>query len=431
MLVCCAAIVLLFAAQLALSVVQNQIDSRPGWWHAVRFPLIDVETGVNASTHFTISAIAFLIALTECGAIWIVAVGYARHADRGIARSFWAAVAGLAVLAVLSPVVGSTDIIEFLEGASLGFAAYNTPPHAFPPALHWVSQQMNYDQFGWIYGPVWTIVNAIVASIPAPTLFARFEVLRIYSALVVAATVWLLWRTSLPRSACAAFAVSPFIWTFLVSDAHVDMQAFVLIACAAVALQRGRAYLAALLVGCAGLVKVPYAFLGGAVFGMTGTLPARLQRWLIALVVAAAGTYLTGEAYMRNLRAFGAFGPFLTSFQDVWAALVLRAVALIGTVGIVVTGKSWLGLLWVIPQGVAPISLPWYLVLAFPAGLVLGAEFAVYLCLTPLTGMLVDLHYDRLPFSRACVAVVIAALATDAIASAKRRRPGAGPPAQR
>src|SRR5436853_7324311 len=137
------------------------------------------------------------------------------------------AVGFLAVLYVLTPPVGSTDVTNYVSyarlGALHGVSPYQFVPASFPsdPSYHWVT----WPNYSSPYGPLFTIGTYAVAPLSVP---AAVWTLKVVMGLAALGCLALVWRFAVvlgraPGPALAFVGLSPLWFFWCIGGAHNDV----------------------------------------------------------------------------------------------------------------------------------------------------------------------------------------------------------------
>jgi hypothetical protein len=300
------------------------------------------------------------------------------------------AVACCAAIAVAAPALASADVYSNAGYALLGLTAYHPPPSPFPNGFDVINDWWGTPMVPSPYGPLWIGVARIETFFGGATLLGKLIALRAFGMLAFAATLYALRRLRLPVAVLAIAACNPMLWMQVVSNAHNDGFAMMLIAASALAVTASPIVCAAFVVA-AGLVKLPYLFLGLALFARIVDTRKRL---LLAAATAVAGLAASwafgGAAYLNALGVhLGSRSPFLSPLHALVALVAVAALLL------AVVRRTWIrGAEFTMPALAAGL-FPWYLLWGFPYVLTRPNALAGYLILLPIAAAAVDTVFYR------------------------------------
>ncbi len=377
---CSVAVVPLYALQLAFVVLENRVENvgaASGWMATLPIAVFDDRSGTSA-LDLLFGTLNVTVGLLEAAALAVVVLAL-RHAVSSInSRLIVVSALALAALSVTAPVMGTTDPYQFAATGVLGFHSYNSSTDAFlgtPYAAFEKRIPMNRV----VYGPLWIAIDIAQTHFGAK-IYDKIEWLRFTNIGFVACFLWLLARSRLSRSMIAAGALNPALWQYAVADPHADIEGVVLLTAAFFFARHSRLLPAGAFVFLAGLIKLPFVIIGGAVLT---PLPKRNERcavWLIAVaLVAVVSSLLPSGAYVENLVHYARLGATKNWSGD-W--LLLAPIVTIATVVLLMVRRSLFGMAWLFHQ-MAPLAAPWYIMWGIPYALA-SDRLALYLVSLPL-----------------------------------------------
>ncbi|MGP6158343.1 MAG: hypothetical protein ACLPYS_12700 [Vulcanimicrobiaceae bacterium] len=391
-----AASVIAFAVQLGTLVVQAHADPTLVPWAGSLPFILAFDHPKYPAVHALFGDFGFLLALVQTGCLVVVVAGFEVFERPGRRIYLWLAVGAMALLAAAAPAISTIDVYEYVQCAVLGLQAYSPLPHTLPPAYDFIAR--NVPVRGLIYGPLWLGADMLVTSL-ANSIAAKIEALRIFNALVLLATAWLLVYAGLPRRTVAAFALNPALWFYYVSNAHFDMQALALVVAAYGLSRRQKTFGAALCLTLAGLVKIPFVVIGGLVLASLQPLRRRVLVWFaIAAAVVAVSYAFGGKAYFAELLGYSGYRASHMRVNLRIASEVLFGVVLLITAAGALRRRWFVGAAWVFPA-LSPLPLAWYMPWGIPYALAAGRGLTALLVTLPLATVAYDDVTDGLTAS--------------------------------
>jgi hypothetical protein len=419
MYACAAGLVCAFLAQVYILVFQVWHENTPGWlWsQQLPIPVYNGQTGLIAY-HRICSYAALAVALLQTGFLGYLALAVQRRVPRAVAVS-GAVVALLAIVALATPAMSTTDPYEYAAASMIGWSAYAPPPGifdgtAYAPIFPHIKLE------GVLYGPLWLVFDIFELG-HVPSILGKLVVLRIVNAGLLFLFAGLLARLRLSRAAIVAWLANPAVWYYSVVSPHADIEGLVLIAGAALAVAARRPWFALALVGIAGCFKLPYVVMGGAVFAGLRTAWQRLGFWCGAIAVTLAVTLaLAGTRYMLGFGSYVSHSGTFTreSAAGFWVVFAMLAVA--ATTSFVTTGRGIPAAAWMFGQ-LGPLAAPWYLQWGIPFAMGTGALTLFALSL-PLGMVVSETAFNLWPLPSVLVVGCGIALIADDLRS--RRRTG-------
>jgi len=415
-----AAIVLLvaFAAQLGLLDYQASHDGwRPAWFSAAPYHLNADVLGVGPA-HRLISFAALFLSLLQTIALIALIAGASEAPPKSIARRlpFFTA-AGLALLALASPAVSSSDVFGYVGLGMMGSEAYVRHAGFF----HGEYARL-FDAFPvrpTIYGPLWVGINALVVMLGS-TFAAKVLALRIFGVVLIAAMFVLARALGAGRATQWAIALNPMLWFQFVTNAHNDAMAIVVMLGAVLAVARRRPWIAVALIAAAGLIKFPFLIIGMIVFvrGSTRSAAIAYGAAAVALCIALSAAF-GGHPYLDALLATARHGSSFWRPEISIAKAIVAVVALGATAAMLLSGRisGFTGWLY---TGLAPVLFPWYLAWMVVYCAAIGAGVLETLLALPVLATLADGV-----FALDDISLLIAlAVSVFVVLAARRRRSG-------
>jgi hypothetical protein len=417
--ICALALVPAFAAQLVLLVHQAHVENGPplsDWLRTLPLPVYDHHSE-RLGVHQVLSTAGYLLAALQTGLLVVAAVG-ARNGvlERGVSRGVAAA---LALAALVTPAMATTDPYEFVAAGMLGWHAYVPPAHAFDGTLYAPIYE-HVPLVGVIYGPLWLGLDILVTAW-LPTILAKLIALRVLNIALTAAMAMLLRRLMVGRAAEAAWSLNPAVWFYFVVCVHADVEALLATAAALLAARRGRIWIAMVLVSAAALIKAPFLIAAGPAFVPLDSMRKRVAAWVGACALAGGITLI----YPGSVLFSG-----IANHATVWSArahergadtyvLMMPVVAAIAF-AIVAFRRGSPALAWIFGQ-MSPLSAPWYLFWGLPYAVETGAPAIVLVSLPFFAAMRESAYFGGPPIPFYFAALAIAVFAFDAYLSLRRR----------
>ncbi len=408
------ALVPLYAMQLTLVLLDSRLQSdgsRYAWMKTLPLPVFD-----DRVPHQPLFASLGLgLGFMETAALALVVLSL-RQNGRTLTKRWVACIAiALALLSVVWPVMSTTDPYEYAATGMLGMHAYAPASGAFDGTVY-ESIQRVVPLRGVIYGPLWVVFD-VLQTAWLPSLYWKLEALRFTNASLVAVSLGFFWRAGLSRAALAGFALNPFLWCYCVQTPHAEIEGVTLLAAAYALLRSSKTWPAFCLIVAAGLVKLPFVIVGGALLVAITGASRRLSMWVAAIALAFAVSYLVpGPAYLAVLSKFAVHrtaGPWYAGWLATASFIALAMFAVV-TFRRRVFGAAWLF------QQMSPLAAPWYLLWGIPYALATGS-IESYLISLPLAGAVLD-QYTRHETGLLFVVLLVAtALAVDVYVTRSRR----------
>jgi hypothetical protein len=311
----------------------------------------------------------------------------------------------LAALSLAAPVLSTTDPYEYVATGMLGLRAYAPPAGAFIGTAY---EAINgrIPLIGVIYGPLWVLIDTAQTALGS-SMYQKIEAIRLWNLVFVALSIWFFARAGLSRAALIAFALNPAVWYFSVANPHAEIEGVTLLAAAYACACRSKTVAATAFLVAAGLVKLPFVIVGGALLGpLRGAWP-RCRAWFAAIaIVCVLSSAVPGGAYLSTLWHYAGVRA-----SSAWPAhwVTFAPVLMILTLWLVARSRGYLGAAWLFHQ-MAPIAAPWYIFWGIPYALA-TAGLELYLVVFPLaaTQTFCDYHSVAPAASRAGMLLLIVA----------------------
>ncbi len=416
---CAIAIVPVFAGQIALLVYQAHVENGPplsDWLRQLPIPVYDHHTE-RASVHTAIAFGGYALATLET--VLVALVAFAVHGGR-VRLSFrfiGSLFAALAILSVTAPAMATTDPYEYVASGLIGFRSYAPGPNPFVGTLY-APIDVHVPMRGVIYGPLWLAIDTAVTSIGS-TILAKVIALRVFNVVLFGGLIWILARARVAPAGMIALALNPALWFYVVVNPHADIEGLVAVAGAFAFAKREQGIFAMLLVGVAGMIKVPFVVAGAAAFA-----PLAVKRRVLFAVGAAVlvigisyvfpgPVYLTGVAGHVHVWAGRAHERGADSF--VYAIPFVAAIM----VAFVFFRRGVPGAAWLFGQ-LSPLAAPWYLFWGMPYAFA-SQTFVLYLIALPLFVAMRDFMYIGPPVPFAVDTALLCAFVLDVYLVARRQ----------
>jgi hypothetical protein len=317
--------------------------------------------------------------------------------------------------ALFVPALSSMDTYAYAGYAKLGMAhAYAPPARFFHGTFAAIDHLWGRPIVACVYGPLWVLLNQLIAG-SAQTLGQAVFIERLIGIAAYGTLLLALRILKISGATIAIVAINPMLVNQFIANGHNDMigVALVLFALAAVA---EMPFLAALLVACAGLVKITLLALGFVVFAGPGRLPQRAAYVALAIVLAL-GTSLAfgGSAYAHTLFHHGLSVNRATQLTSsivmtrTLAAFALGILALGFVRGDILRAGAW-------PFcALTGLIYPWYLIWGLPYALRARAAAGHYLILLPIVAAALQTDFIDQHAHQYVLAAIVALLAATAV----------------
>ena len=421
MYACAAGLVCAFVAQVSILMFQVWHENTPGWaWsQQLPVPVYNGQTG-RIAYHRICSYAALAVALLQTGFLGYLALAVQRRVPRALALS-GVVVGLLAIVALATPAMSTTDPYEYAAASMIGWSAYAPPPGifdgtAYAPIFPHIKLE------GVLYGPLWLVFDIFELG-HVPSILGKLVTLRIVNAALLFLFAGLLARLRLSRAAIVACLANPAVWYYSVVSPHADIEGLVLIAGAALAVASRRPWFALALVAVAGCFKLPYVVMGGAVFAGLRTAWQRLGFWAGAIAVTLALTLaLVGPHYLLG---FGSYVSQSRNFTHESAAgywVIFAALAVAATTSLVATGRGISAAAWAFGQ-LGPLAAPWYLQWGIPFAMGTGA-LTLFALSFPLGMVVSEPTFDLWPLPAVAIVGCGIAMLVDDLRSRRGTRRG-------
>ncbi|HWT05972.1 MAG TPA: hypothetical protein VN224_09475 [Xanthomonadales bacterium] len=393
----------------------------PEFVRALPFPVADVTLAPPASIHLAVLGVAVLQTAVLFGLYRVLRGRVTTVAER--------AGLTLAAVAMLLIALNARTLLGFDAYAYAGYAkldgigaAYAPPATRFPDAFAAVNTIWGTPITRSYYGPVWIVLDRLVAG-PAATLGAAIFALRLLEVAAFVAIAAVLARRRAGAAALALFALNPAVHAMYVANAHNDLVgvAFVMLA---LVLAARAPLLAAACVALAGCVKLPLAATALLVFAGRGRVRRRIVWVGVAAALTVAGSLLLGGGAYLDALAFRLHqghahaGPaWLTATALKGGLVVVAALALAAAFAraLVWRAASWSFI------ALSSLVYPWYLVWSLPYAALERGALAAYLVLLPLAAAALEPAFPHFGLGQLAMLLMLAAAATEIVR--RRSRP--------
>ena len=333
-------------------------------------------------------------------------------------------VLGLVVAAMIAIALGARAVSGFDSYAEAGYAklglaqAYAPPSAPFGTGFSLVSTIWGVPMPAATHGPGWIALISATAGHAATAGGAIFT-LRVIEAVALLALIALLARRNTSTAALVAF--NPALYVAFVSNAQPDLFAATLLI-GALAAGAALPLLAAALVACAGLIKLPMLLLAPVVFARPrGALRARILWTAVAMLLGVlVSLWLGGPAYFARIgdEVRAVFVPAdraaAVALAVRCALLIVAGVALVTALlrGVVRRAAAWSFV--ALAPVIAPAALAWTL----PFAALARPSLTELLIVLPLAAALLDTSFPHAGLG----VLAAAAMLVYAIVDAVRRR---------
>jgi hypothetical protein len=387
----------------------------PDFYQTLPYPVLDNGFAPPTSVHLALIAIGVLETAVLFALYRVLRERPAVVLERaGLAL----AAAAMLLLALHARSLIGFDLYAYLGYAKLAtlHAAYAPPPVRFPGAFGAINDIWGTPMVASYYGPLWIALDRLVAS-GASTLGGAVSSLRLLAVVPFAAIVVALALRG-GAAFAALFALDPAVHVLFVTNGHNDLVGIALVLIA-LALAARSPLAAAVLVGAAGLVKLPFATGALFVFGGRGNVARRAVWVALALAVAAGGSLLLGgNEYVHDLM----FRLHQVSRIHITLAVItgkairaaLLAVALFALGAAFARGIVWRSASWSF-AALSSTVYPWYLAAALPYAALERGALASFLVLFPLAAALLENAFPHLGLGQLAMLVMLSCAAYEMV----------------
>jgi Glycosyltransferase family 87 len=255
------------------SVVATQSDRCTDPW-AGRAALLAMTVGAGlalvAMPHDVRGGPGMALAVVgTAGALWLA---HLEQGDPRLSRGvLTGAIALLAVVAVLTPPHGSTDMWSYVMYGRV-LAVHHASPYLHAPASYQADPFLHRVSSGWrsarcVYGPVFVGIAALIALVAGHSAVAARIGFQGMEALAVVAALLVVGRVTRSRASVLWLGLQPIVWLSAVNGGHNDALVGLGVLVAAVVASRRRVALAGAVLAAAALVKVT------ALLALVGVVP--------------------------------------------------------------------------------------------------------------------------------------------------------------
>jgi hypothetical protein len=250
-------------------------------------------------------------------------------------------------------------------------------------------------------------------------MYQKIEAIRVWNIAFVAMSLWFFARAGVSRAALIAFALNPAVWYLSVASPHADIEGLTLLAAAYLCACRSKTVAATAFLVVAGLVKLPFVIVGGALLAPLRGARRRCCAWFAAIaIVYAISSTVPGGAYLSTLWHYASGDHASSAWPARW--LTFAPVVTLLTLWLVAQSKSYFGVAWLFHQ-MAPLAAAWYIFWGIPYALA-TASLEIYLVAFPLAATQA-LFADTA--SNVVALVGVALLLLDFVASRRIQKPAA------
>ncbi len=386
------------------------------WQKHLPVPVYDGRTS-RGDLHALFSLEALLVGLAETLCVGAVALAVRHDFSPRLRRAMIVATILLAIVALGTPAMSTTDPYEYAATSILGMRAYAPTAAAFAqtpyaPFFHHVPLA------GVIYGPLWVLINFLELAL-IPTIVGKIIALRVLNVFCLAATAYVLKAAKCSPTVVAALVVNPAIWYYVVLNPHADIDGILLLAVALLASRKSRYVIASLLIAAAGLIKLPF-LIAGVVLLVPASRPRRYALCTVAAaIVAAASLLVPHNAYIGRIAFYvpttAALNP--TAQTRLW--MVVSALAIFNTFGFAFFDRRGTATPWLFNQ-LAPLGAPWYLLWGLPYAIVTGTATLFFVSL-PIAAVALDYDFDIASSGSFVIAIAVVLAVADLVRSYRTR----------
>ena len=408
-----------FAQFSLIALAARQQVPLPAWRAALPLIPIDDSAPLFGHTAAWIADSAGAFALLQTA---LLAALYFAARGRRLSRAAWSGVACAAALIALAALASrgltSSDIYLYAGQGRLGLEAYAPPAARFPGEFGAINDLRGAPIYPSLYGPLWLGIAAAL-SFAVHGLAAQLFAFRLLGLAFLVLCLALLAALKRAPVVLLLFAVNPALYEQYVANAHNDLVALALVL-AAMWFAAQRPWLALLFVLAAGSAKLPFAIAGSLAFVACASRAQRLGFAAASVLGAAAATYLASSGHYFATSAHMAAritrDPLISLTHDLAIALALSAVLAALAFRRYLAGASWSF------YSLSTTLFPWYAAWSVPYALREGS-LPLFLCTLPIVTFLLNSVYAATPFSQG---LLFAAIAAPLLLALTARRAAAG-----
>ncbi len=405
-----AAVVLLpclLLAQIVLLHLQMKYDASPtlGWDASLPIAIFDGDRGSSAH-HGLFSAFGFAIGAVETAALGFIVLAVSRGVR--VSRPVLVFAVGIsAVVSCIAPDLSTSDPYEYVATGILGFGAYAPPTGALAASIYGPISKI-VPLGGVIYGPLWVGID-VVETWFGSSVFEKIYALRFWNVGLILGLVQIMRASRLTPAVILSVVLNPALWFYTVVNPHADIQGLILLATAFYFARNFKIVPAAIALIAAGLIKLPFVIIGGAILMPIKSPAKRIAVWVLAIGAVAAISYvIPGHAYATDLVKFAA-AKTQSHVISKWVFFV--PVVAVAMLGLVLFGKRAGGISLFFSQA-GPIAAPWYLYWGVTYAIASGfGEF--YLVSLPLLATLSEDMFELFFLVKFLIVIVAAIVLFD------------------
>ena len=414
-----AALPLLLLAQIVLLHLQTKYDTPPTGTWATSLPIAIFDGDHGSSAHHGLfSVLGFAIGASESALLGLIILAVSRG-TRLSKPALILAVALSAIISCVAPELSTSDPYEYVATGILGFGAYAPPNGALAGTIYGPISKF-IPLGGVIYGPLWVIVD-VVQTWFGSSVVEKIYALRLWNVGLILGLVQIMRASRLTPAVIFSVILNPALWFYSVVNPHADIQGLVLLATAFYFARNVKIVPAILALTAAGLIKLPFVIIGGAILMPIKSPPKRVAMWVVAIgAVAAISFVIPGHAYAVDLVKFAALKT-QSHVMSKWIFFV--PIVALAMLALVLSGKRAGGISLFFSQA-GPIAAPWYLY--WGAAYAIASGFGeVYMVSLPLLATLSDDMFELFFLVKVLIVMLVAAVFLDQIPLRFRGTPAA------
>lgn len=408
---------LLLLAQIVLLHLQTTFDAPPSLARVTSLPIaiFDGDRGSSAH-HGSFSVFGFAIGAVETALLGLIILAV----SRGMLVSRTALIFAVALSAIIScvaPELSTSDPYEYVATGILGFGAYAPPNGALAGSIYGPIAK-SIPLGGVIYGPLWVGVD-VVETWLGSSVIEKIYALRLWNVGLILGLVQIMRASRLSRAVILAVVLNPALWFYSVVNPHADIQGLVLLATAFYFVRNVKIVPATVALIAAGLIKLPFVIIGGAILMPIKNPAKRIAIWFLAIGAVAAISYvIPGHAYASDLVKFAA-AKTQSHVISRWVFFV--PIVALAMLALVFFGKRAGGIALFFSQA-GPIAAPWYLYWGVAYAIASGFG-ELYLVSLPLLTTLSDDMFELFFLVKFLIVILAAVVLIDQMPSRFWRSP--------
>lgn len=384
----------------------------PAWANGFPIRVLFDSGPFHEKVHRILSAAMLAIAVFQTALLVIAARSLSDTRDLRVRWTIGVGATMMALLSLAAPVLTSGDAYAYIGYAHLGRAAYAPPAVVFPGELAAINAYLKVPMIPTNYGPLWLgsthFLVGWVTQLRTAVILLRVENIVLFILLLA-----LLRAAGCGGGVVTLVALNPMLFFQFIANAHNDLLGLVLVVGALAVI--GRPWIAAAIVGAAGLVKIPFLIVG--VFVLTRLPDIRTRVLTIAFAVGSAAIVslaVGGRGYVHAVLGTNA-ALHLRAGTDVLRAVL--GIAVFVSIGLAISGRRVLtAMAWAIPA-LAPTTYPWYFAWSVGWLATTGTGLRLGLAALPIVAMILDPVWSLIGLTLPLALLTLAAIVVDTVRS--------------